>query len=203
MWKLQADIHRFPEVEYNKTCPSFVDLPFNLLQTDERDIHMFRDIRFDADFEIRPPDSSYSEVLCRQALDQKEQPGLQAPLAFMERLNMIAQIPEMGVIVIASQIGRVGILTMTRWEAPKQSGFKIECILPFVSEEHKGLRPKKPLMGIAVGPIQGQETALPQESPRMGRQSPRRFRLLMAYSDHTILTYEISRPNEEDDIVVV
>ena len=100
-------------------------------------------------------------------------------------------------------MGRVGILTMTRWEAQKQSGYKIECILPFNSEEGKGMRPRRPLMGMAVGPIQGQETALQQDSPRMGTRPRRRFRLLMMYFDHTILSYEISRPEGEEKIIVV
>lgn len=199
---LEKDVDRFSDITHTKMCPSFVDLPFNLLQTDERDIHLFRDIRFDANFKRRPPDSSHSQVLCQQALNQRMPPGFNY-LTQMERLNMVAQIPELGVVLIGNQVGRVGILTMTRWEARKQSGYKIECILPFDSEESKGLRPRKPLMGMAVGPIQGQETALPQESPRRGPQYPRRFRLLMTYYDHTILSYEIFRPNGEEDLLVV
>lgn len=199
---LEKDVDRFSDITHAKMCPSFVDLPFNLLQTDERDIHLFRDIRFDANFKRRPPDSSHSQVLCQQALNQRMPPGFNY-LTQMERLNMVAQIPELGVVVIGNQVGRVGILTMTRWEARKQSGYKIECILPFDSEESKGLRPRKPLMGMAVGPIQGQETALPQESPSRGPQYPRRFRLLMTYYDHTILSYEIFRPNGEEDLLVV
>ncbi|KAL9067824.1 MAG: hypothetical protein Q9161_006642 [Pseudevernia consocians] len=198
----KKDINRFSDTTHAKTCPSFVDLPFNLLQTDERDIHLFRDIRFDADLKRRPPDSSHSQVLCQQALNQRMPPGFNY-LSQMERLNMIAQIPELGVVVIGNQVGRVGILTMTRWEAQKQSGYKIECILPFSSEEAKGMRPRRPLMGMAVGPIQGQESALPHESPRMGTQPPRRFRLLMTYCDHTILSYEISRPDGEENIIVI
>ncbi len=116
---------------------------------------------------------------------------------------MIVQIPELSVVVIGNQVGRVGILTMTRWQAQKQSGYKIECILPFNSEETKGLRPRRPLMGMAVGPIQGQETALPHESPRVGVPTPRRFRLLMVYCDHTILSYEISRADGEEGVIVV
>ena len=188
---------------HSKTCPSFIDLPFNLLQTDERDIHLFRDIRFDAK---SPPDSTHSQVLCQQALNQamnqRITPGYNY-LAQGERLNMIVQIQELGVVVIGNQVGRVGILTMTRWEARKQSAYKIECILPSKSEEEKELRPRKSLMGIAVGPIQGQETALPRGSPRRGAQTPRRFRLLMTYCDHTILSYEISRPDGEENLLVV
>ena len=191
----------FSDTTHAKTCPSFTDLPFNLLQTDVRDIHLFRDIRFDADLKRRPPDSSHSQVLCQQALNQRMPPGFHY-LSQMERLNMIAQIPELGVVVIGNQVGRVGILTMTRWEAQKQSGYKIECILPFSSEESKGMRPRKPLMGMAVGPIQGHETPLPQQSPKITPEQPRRFRLLMTYCDHTILSYEISRPEEDGDLIV-
>lgn len=187
----------------NKTHPGFVKLPFNLLQTDQKDIHLFRDISFDTDLKELPPASSQSQVLCQQALNQAMPPGFDS-LTQIERLNMIAQIPELGVVVIGNQVGRVGILTMTRWEAQKQSGYKIEAILPFHSEEEKGMRPIKPLMGMAVGPIQGQERPLPQASPKVGKQEPaRRFRLMMIYCDHTILSYEISRPGGEEDILVV
>ena len=192
---------QFSDTTHAKTCPSFTDLPFNLLQTDVKDIHLFRDIRFDADLKRRPPDSSHSQVLCQQALNQRMPPGFHY-LSQMERLNMIAQIPELGVVVIGNQVGRVGILTLTRWEAQKQSGYKIECILPFSSEESKGMRPRKPLMGMAVGPVQGHETPLPGQSPRMTRERPRRFRLLMTYCDHTILSYEISRPEDDGDLIV-
>ena len=192
---------QFSDTTHAKTCPSFTDLPFNLLQTDVKDIHLFRDIRFDADLKRRPPDSSHSQVLCQQALNQRMPPGFHY-LSQMERLNMIAQIPELGVVVIGNQVGRVGILTMTRWEAQKQSGYKIECILPFSSEESGGMRPRKPLMGMAVGPVQGHETPLPGQSPKMMTERPRRFRLLMTYCDHTILSYEISRPEEDGDLIV-
>lgn len=200
--ELEKDIDRFSDTTHAKTRPGFIDLPFNLLETDERDIHLFRDIRFDADVKRRPPDSSYSQVLCQQALNQRMPPGFNY-LTQMERLNMIAQIPELGVVIIGNPVGRVGILTMTRWEAQEQSGYKIECILPFNSEEDKGLRPRKPLMGMAVGPIQGHGAALPHESPRMGLRPPGRFRLLMTYCDHTILSYEISRPDGEENVLVV
>lgn len=200
--KESKDTDRLSDTTHTTHYPNLVDLPFNLLQTDERDIHLFRDIRFDADLKRRPPDSSHCQVLCHQALNQKMPPGLNY-LTQMERLNMIAQIAELGVVVVGNQVGRVGILTMTRWEAEKQSGYKIECILPFCSEERKGLRPRKPLMGMAVAPVQGQEAAPPQDSPRMGVRPRRRYRLLMTYCDHTILSYEISRPNGEEDLLVV
>ena len=57
-------------------------------------------------------------------------------------------------------------------------------------------------MGMAVGPIQGHGIPLPGQSPRMTPERPRRFRLLMTYCDHTILSYEISRLEDGDLIVV-
>lgn len=127
---------------------------------------------------------------------------------------MILQIPELGVVVIGNQAGRVGILTMTRWQSQKQSGYKIECILPFKSQEEQGLRPKKPLMGIAIGPIQGHETKPDAGSTmdaseggttglRAIKGSSRRFRLMIVYCDHTVLSYEISHPNKGEEMLVV
>lgn len=192
----------FSDTAPAEALPDFIKLPFNILQTDENDIHLYRDIIFDPNQIAVPPKPSYSRVLCQEALTQNIPHSINQ-LARMQRLNMIAQVPELGVVIIGNQTGRVGILTMTRWEAARQSGYKIEAILPFKSEEGKGLRPRAPLMGIAVGPVQGFETRLPRDSPRMGMQGPMRFRLLMTYCDHTILSYEISRPDGEENIIVV
>ncbi len=198
--RLNKETNRSSDTTHAKACPRFI-IPFNLLQTNERDIHLFRDIIVDADQPICAPGLLQREVLCRQALSQ-EIPSAYSSLNQLQRLNMIAQIPELGVVVIGNQVGRVGILTMTRWEARKQSGYKIECILPFSSEERKGVRPKRPLMGMAVGPVQGMGGPLPGESPRVGVTGMRRFRLLMVYCDHTMLSYEISRPEGDENVVV-
>ena len=104
---------------------------------------------------------------------------------------MLFQIPELGLVLIGNQVGRVGILSMTRWEEQKQSGYRIEAILPLKEEEERGIRPRKALLGMAVGPVQGME-----------RKGASRWRLLMYYCDHTILSYEISRPEEQGVLVV-
>ncbi len=189
-------------------CKS-VQLPFNLLQTSESDICLFRDIRYNPS----SGETAHTRVISQQALHQKLPPGLHS-LSHIERLNMIAQIPELGVVIIGNQAGRVGILTATRWEALQQSGYKVDYILPFKSQEEEGLRPQKALMGMAVGPLQGhayspglggaQSTSSGGEAT--GRPlswgSSRRFRLLVFYCDHTVLSYEISRQSE-DEIVVI
>ena len=189
-----------------------VKLPFNLLQTSRTDIHLFRDLVYNYD-RVDMPNKSYSQVICQQAIRQNIPPNVHHLNQF-ERLNVILQIPELGVVAVGSQAGRVGLLTTTRWELQKQSGFKVEYILPFRSQEEKGVRPNKPLMGIAMGPVQGHETRPDAGStlevseggaprPRFTKDSSRRFRLLMVYRDHTILSYEISRPAEGDNILVV
>lgn len=127
---------------------------------------------------------------------------------------MVLQVPELSIVAVGNQAGRVGILTMTRWKHQNQSGFKIECILPFLSQEKAGMRPEKPLMGMAIGPVQGHETKLALESaletseisatgPRVPVGFARRFRLIMIYCDHTTLSYEISRPTEGEELLVV
>lgn len=189
-----------------------VPLPFNLLQTSEADIHLFRDMFFESDSEFQSRELQYTRVICKSALTQRLPPGTHQ-LGHIERLNMIAQIPELGVVLIGNQVGRVGVLITTRWEQLGQSGFKIQCILPFQSQEKKGLRPVRPLMGMAVGPVQGHETrpdpgstldtSQDGDAAAPGRvgNSQRRFRLMMVYSDHTVLSYEIFR--DENEMFVV
>lgn len=127
---------------------------------------------------------------------------------------MVLQIPELGVVAVGNQAGRVGLLTMTRWQQSVESGFKIEFILPFHSQEAQGFRPERPLLGIAIGPIQGHETRPDNGSAlettdatatrsRIATKSSRRFRLMMLYYDHTLLSYEISREPEGDELLVV
>ena len=144
-------------------------------------------------------------VLCSNALQQKLPPDIQH---LIERLNMIHQIPELGVVAIGNQIGRVALLTLTTWrstEKPRRkvtslpdvevhSGFKISAILPRQSQERRNLRPDTPLLGMAVSPVQGH---------RASDAGHRRYRLLMTYYDHTILSYEIFRESPGGELLIV
>ncbi|KAK5109252.1 hypothetical protein LTR62_007234 [Meristemomyces frigidus] len=132
-------------------------------------------------------------------------------LHLLDRMNMHAYIPSLGVVVLASQKGRAVVLSLTklprdaRLPAEMEEGthrrrtttyaMRISAILPFTHQEVKNQRPFQPLHGIAAGPIQGTEF-LPEEQ--------KRWRLLMMYQDHSILGYEISRkrPRDEDAMVV-
>ena len=120
---------------------------------------------------------------------------------------MIAQIPELGLVIIGNQVGRVGVLSMTWWEGGRQEGYKIEAILPLREEEERGVRPRKALMGMAVGPVQGMEMG-GRRSPTIeeGQYQPttgRRWRVVMFYCDHTVLSYEVSRREGEGEVLIV
>lgn len=202
-----ADNTNSPENAASTRKDSRSRLPFNLLQTGETDICLFRDIL------CNPYHPSCTRVISHQTLHQKLPPGLHR-LSHIERLNMITQIPELGVVLVGNQAGRVGVLTATYWQATQQAGYRVEYILPFKSQEEAGVRPEEPLMGIAVSPLQGHEYR-PDPSSIRGmtseraspsgrsdiRGSSRRFRLLMMYYDHTLLSYEISRPSEDEILV--
>jgi len=123
-------------------------------------------------------------------------------------MNMIHQIPSLGIVAIASQVGRVALLTMTKLKSHSEHkasllGFRVEHILPFQSQEDRGERPEVPLLGMAVGPMQGH--GLGDEHIGVSGINgagdnnegvDRRYRLLMIYYDHTVLSYEIGRRRE-------
>jgi hypothetical protein len=68
--------------------------------------------------------------------------------------------------------------------------FRIDRILPTKRDEVEGFRPTAPLLGIAVSPLQGQQM-----------KERKRWRLIMHYYDHSILSYELSR--EGDNLLVL
>ncbi|KAL8967610.1 MAG: hypothetical protein Q9183_002831 [Haloplaca sp. 2 TL-2023] len=86
-------------------------------------------------------------------------------------------------------------------------GYRFERFLPLSWEEDAKRRPLKDLLGIAAAPIQdhefkrgdglGDERSFQQrKSERWRFEGSRRYRLLMYYHDHTILSYELGRPGE-------
>jgi hypothetical protein len=139
--------------------------------------------------------------------------GLALGIENYDRLNMGAQIPELGIVIIASQIGRVAVLSLNTRKTCKGSkrarynAFRVDWFLPFKSQEDELLRPiAAPLLGIAVSPIQGQQhrpkspgdgisDGLASSSSRAGTSS-RRYRLMLTYYDHTVLSYELGRSGD-------
>lgn len=121
-------------------------------------------------------------------------------LNMFDRLNMNVYIPSLGVVILASQKGRALVLSLTKLcssaeypsEMREQAGktnfaMRIELILPLASQEMRRERPFAPLHGIAASPIQG--------------AGSKRWRLMMMYQDHSILSYELSRAAARDSAV--
>ena len=106
---------------------------------------------------INLPDSRSPHLFCANILKQDlpEVYGAHHPLS---RLNMLQSVPELGIIVIGSQLGRVAVCTLTKYAPTGILGLRVDWILPTRRQEKRGMRPKRDvLLGIAVGPIQGRE----------------------------------------------
>lgn len=184
-------------------------LPFHIFHTSKSDIRLMSDIRYGP---YAGKGTGRNTVLCQQALNQKTPPGLHTSWA--ERLNMVLQIPELGIEAIAHQAGRVALLTMTKNLKNDRFGFRLEWILPFQTQEEAGIRPDVALLGMAIGPVQGcgklsgSATAEPRDSKGFVNET-RRFRLILTYYDHTIISYEIWRsiadsgPGTQDRILLL
>ena len=201
------------------------DLPFYLLFTSEEDVQLYT---------CSP--SRGPEVYCPRILHQRIAPHL-GYLERIRRLNMTAHIPELGIVVVGSQIGRAAVLALTRSKETGGHAFRVECVLPLQSQEEKGQRPPCPLLGLAVSPVQGRErlTAGSEASEERddypepykehtvegkerwrGVEASRRYRLLLTYWNHSVLSYELGwdwpldrkrtstskRRNNEDILIV-
>ena len=177
------------DLSLNASYPP-ISLPFSIIQTSASDI-IFRSSALP------------TSILLRHPLRQNIPPSLHSLIHF-DRLNMITQVPELGLVLVASQIGRVALLTLTRMRGTKHLAFRLDCILPSKGQEARGERPMVPLLGMAVGPIQGRECKVESGSnggspDRRGDEAwraiegSRRYRLMLYYFDHTVLSYELSR----------
>jgi hypothetical protein len=129
-------------------------------------------------------------------------PGLQdQKLASYDRHCYSTHIPELGIFIIASPVGRAAIFALTKSRNPITYGFQLEYILPFASgDENEITSPEfsnSRLVGVAAGPVQG-SFDLPGE--RGTGPKGRRWRLLMYYMDHTVLSFEISRKRAGGDV---
>ncbi|KAF7870132.1 uncharacterized protein EAF02_009322 [Botrytis sinoallii] len=128
--------------------------------------------------------------------------GHQTPTIFNEnfhnitRINMMALIPELSLVIVASQIGRAALLTLSKVQVDSNSDpiptFRIECLLPPGTENtniYSGYQGSNaPLLGLAVSPIQnGHGIEL------NAGENPKRWRLIMQGYDHIVWNYELTR----------
>ena len=164
-------------------------------------------------------------VYCRSFLQQQFPPDQQY-LQQINRLNMVLPIPELSLVVAASQPGRVGLFRLTR--SGGHFGMRLDTTLPREggnSGTDVEERPPVALLGVAVSPIQGKQMGrngragssgssssdrsddvggrrkrkeLQRGGGWRGVEARRRWRLTMVYTDGSILSYELGRETEEE-----
>jgi hypothetical protein len=116
------------------------------------------------------------------------------------------QIPELGVFIIASPHGRAGVFSLTRATASSESrpqfSFHLEYVLPFANDDKRKIRDVEGarLIGVAAGPVQGmldEPSGVEDEEGRgnahIKKPRHRRWRLMMYFTDHTVLAFELGR----------
>ncbi|KAM0281947.1 hypothetical protein ACHAQH_003293 [Verticillium albo-atrum] len=173
------------------------------------------------DIEMRRVSSPHRSVVCRSITSTQPNHSV---FRHTTRLNMLLHVPELSLVIIGSAVGQVILLTPTVGdrgvnfaderkghaplgaEWPSRHGFRVDWVLPTQTDEEAERRPARPLYGVAVGPVQegGAEGMLlrgPEGKITAGPGS-RRYRLMLHYRDHTILSYELSR-NDDDRLEIV
>ena len=197
---------RFARLEDGSLCD---DLPCPILHTSVRNIYLLQP----SNQQSTPGPWIPPMVGLANPLRQPLQHDFEY-LRMFERLNLNARIPSLGIVIIASQKGRAIVLSLAKLSAEADFplgtrdisrkkttyGMRVECILPFSSQEKENQRPFAPLHGLAVGPMQGYEDV---------KEEGKRWRVMLMYQDHSILSYEVSRKGrgrdsgvDVDDLVV-
>ena len=180
----QEKLLRNAAIQQGKQTITSRPFPFAIIHTTQREIYLRQHAFSDA-----------HSTFFRNPLGQFLPPHLSYLDAFT-RLNLFAQIPELGLVILGSQVGRVAVVTLTRDDRPGHHGtcgMRLDWILPFKSQEREGARPSAPLIGLAVGPVQGFERL----------ELRRRFRILLTYGNNSVLAYEVWRgPGKGENVFV-
>lgn len=176
----------------HQTLPGRAPPRFPILHTSEINVRLLSNLYNGA------------RTICRNVLAQQPPPyGMS--LGNFERLNMVMQIPELSMVAVGCQTGRVALFTLTRDAEQPEATMRLEAIVPFRRQEEAGMRPVQPLLGMALGPIQGRERTLEADITKLTtsmkrrkelwrkKEKVRRYRLMLMYYDHTVLSYEIGR----------
>ena len=194
-------------------CPG-VECP--ILHTSVRNIYMLQPSEAPRQTErpspSRPAEISHLPAIMiadpwHQAIHHQRGSDLQ----YVERCCMHAQVPSLGIVIVGNQKGRVAILSLRKSRRELDIAIKgrknepvnvkgqklvysmeLVYMLPFASQERAGNRPMAALHGIAVSPVQGSSVA----------DGGGRWRLLIMYQDHTVLSYEIARARNSESVKV-
>jgi hypothetical protein len=123
-------------------------------------------------------------------------PKLLEPACSTDRHCFFTQIPELGLFIIASPVGRVGVFSLYCVEDNNlglRYGFRLEYLLPCEEGDDRKLveMPTGRAIGVAVGPVQGMFGKRGEEGEEM--LQPRRWRVLVYYTDHSVLSFEVAK----------
>jgi hypothetical protein len=130
------------------------------------------------------------------------------PVSSYHRQCFTAQIPELGIFIVGSPSGRVGIFRLTRTSyrtkhCDELIGFRLDHLLPLTRTEVKYAideQWERQLVGIAVGPVQGMFDVGEDEEGKIKHAGARRWRLMMYYHDHTVFAYELGKYGETGEV---
>lgn len=155
---------------------------------------------YQTDIELFAPTAAVPRTFCEQAIVQRAHfgAGIDNHVGYV-RMNMTIAIPQLSLAIVGQQYGYVALLTLTRLndryslDGPIVS-FRVDKILPTAEQESGGLWPRRPLMGIAASPIQ---------MDGITRETARRWRLILHFYDHSIMSYELSRDEHSSDLAVL
>lgn len=123
-----------------------------------------------------------------------------------DRLNYSTQIPELGVILVGTPAGQVAVVRLVKEVLEKGSdpiySLKIDHILSGRSVASNAGYVR--MVGFAVGPVQGMLDLPADDSDVVsdGGQAGdrlRRWRIMLHFQDHTVVTYELGRHRNDVD----
>ncbi|ETS87575.1 hypothetical protein PFICI_01403 [Pestalotiopsis fici W106-1] len=155
---------------------------------------------YETGIELRPHEKDKMGIMMQYAMNQVFPTPTNSVAFQFDQQNRLANyhfIPELSLVVAGSMSGRVALVTLT-CDQYGQRGFKVELILPLKKDEEDQLRPLCPLYGVAVGPLPVGDRS-EAHTPSMSR----RYRIMMQYYDHNILSYEFSRGMESDVLTII
>jgi hypothetical protein len=138
-------------------------------------------------------------VVCRSPVHSRSISAAQH-LPAIDRLNLCHVIPDLSLVIAASQQGRIAIFRLTR--VGDIYGMRLDDVLPRDGEPGQ---PNSSLLGVAVGPVQGREMGSSTRSRRggwRGVEGRRRYRLMCVFVDGTVVSYELGREGTNELVMV-
>ncbi|CZR50863.1 uncharacterized protein PAC_00737 [Phialocephala subalpina] len=160
-----------------------------------------------SDIHFLPADETLPPTICKGMLRQIMPPNVLDAVGPYDRLCMQVLIPDLSIIVVGTQAGRVALVTPTRMSIHMSEAvtMRVELILPLKKQEDNDRPWTEPLLGVAAAPVwRGERKEVEGEEWKEGRKDVRAkaWRLFLHYMDHTVLTYELFRGGKEELVVL-